>query len=349
MATATKMQGSETVSVPQRATRAMPILGEDKPMTAPMLSPERIASVLFASGEAAYSWNCETDVLEWSGNAPAVLNVVSIEQISTGNAFAALLAPESTQNRHDAVRGDQRKDMGTGAPYEIRYALKQAAPGQVLWVEDVGRWFAGADGKPARADGIVRNVTERHRREQELARLSQSDPLTGGLNRAVLTKAIAEEFESATKFKTSFGFIVAAIDDLAYCNQTYGFGVGDQVIAAIAERLRTYKRGKDLIGRFSDNKFGIVLHECTLEDLYVAGNRFVNAVREAPFETSAGPLSMSVTAGGVVAPRYARDAGEILAHANIALEKARVAGKGSFIDFQPPRAAQIGEDNKKAG
>lgn len=335
--------------VPTRPARLMPILGEDKPITAPMLSPERIASVLFASGEAAYSWNCATDVLEWSGNAPSVLNVVSTGQIASGRAFAALLAPESTQNRYDAVFRDQRKDPGVGVAYEIRYALKQIVPGQICWIEDAGRWFAGADGKPARADGIVRNVTERHRREQELARLSESDPLTGGLNRAVLTKAIAEEFESATKFKTSFGFIVAAIDDLAYCNQSYGFGVGDQAIAAIAERLRTHKRGKDLIGRFSDNKFGIVLHECTLEDLFIAGNRFVAAVREAPFETSAGPLAMSVTAGGVVAPRYARDLGEILAHANIALEQAKAAGKGSFSDYQPPRAVPQGTENKKAG
>jgi diguanylate cyclase (GGDEF)-like protein len=327
----------------------MPILGEDKPATAPMLSPERIASVLFASGEAAYSWNCESDALEWSGNAPAVLNVISTDQISTGRAFAAMLAPESTQNRHDAVYGDQRKDPGVGVAYEIRYALKQSAPGQLCWIEDVGRWFAGSDGKPARADGIVRNITERHRREQELKLLSQSDPLTGGLNRAVLTKAIAEEFESATKFKTSFGFIIAAIDNLAYCNQAYGFGVGDQAIAAIAERLRTHKRSKDLIGRFSDNKFGIVLHDCTLEDMFVAGNRFVSAVNEAPFETSAGPLALSVTAGGVVAPRYARNAGEIIAHANIALEQAKAAGKGSFTDFQPPRTAPQGLDNKKAG
>lgn len=336
---------------PKRNPRPSPIHIEDKTAAIPTLSPERIASVLFASGEAAYSWDCEADTLEWSGNAPTVLNVVSIEQISSGRAYASLLAPDSVQNRHDAVLADQRKDSGVGVPYEICYALKQSAPGQICWIEDAGRWFAGQNGKPARADGVVRNITERHRREQELARLSQSDPLTGGLNRAVLTQAIADEFENATKFKTNFGFIVAAIDGLADCNQTYGYGVGDQVIAAIAERLRTYKRGKDLIGRFSDNKFGIVLHECSLEDLFVAGNRFVNAVREVPFDTSAGPLNFTVTAGGVVAPRYARNAGEVIAFANIALEQAKVAGKGGFVDYQPPRAPMPGAEarKKKAG
>ncbi len=332
-----------------RSSRRKPIDGHITSATVPMLTPERVASVLFASGEAAYSWNCVTDALEWSGNAPAVLNVVSIDQISSGRAFAALLSPESTQNRDHAVMGDQRKDPGVGVAYEVRYALKQTVPGQVTWIEDTGRWFAGADGKPARADGVVRNITERHRHELELRQLSQSDLLTGGLNRVVLTRAIAEEFESVAKFKTSFGFIIAAIDDLSHFNKAYGFGVGDQAIAAIAERLRTFKRGKDLIGRFSDNKFGIVLHECSLEDLYVAGNRFVSAVREAPFETSAGPLAMSVTAGGVVAPRYARNADEILLHANIAMEQAKSAGKGSFADYQPPRAAPQATGMKKAG
>ena len=72
-------------------------------------------------------------------------------------------------------------------------------------------------------------------------------------------------------------------------------------------------------------------------------------MREAPFETSAGPLAMSVTAGGVVAPRYARDAGETMVHAHIALEQAKAAGKGSFVDFQPPRPIPGNEDNKKAG
>ncbi len=322
--------------VPTRSARLMPILGEDRPATAPMLSPERIASVLFASGEAAYSWNISADALEWSGNAPSVIGVTSTAEIASGRAYAALLDPTNPQNRHDIIHGDTHKDAGTGVPYQLRYALKQRAGSETCWIEDSGRWYAaGADGKPARADGVIRVVTEQHRREQELTRLSASDPLTGGLNRMVLTKAIEEELESAAKFKTSFGFLIVGLDDLAHFNRSYGFGIGDQAIAAIAERLRSKKRGKDLIGRFSDNKFGILVRECSMDDLAIAGARFVNAVREAPFETSVGPLVLSVTAGGVVAPRYARDLGEIIAHAHEALDLAKKASKGAFRAYQP--------------
>lgn len=321
--------------VPTRSARLMPILGEDRPATAPMLSPERIASVLFASGEAAYSWNISADTLEWSGNAPGVLGVPSTVEIASGRAYAALLDPANPQNRHDLIHGDEQKDPGTGVPYRLRYALKQKAGSETCWIEDTGRWFADVSGKPARADGVIRVVTEQHRHEQELARLSASDPLTGGLNRLVLTKAIEEELESAAKFKTSFGFLIVGLDDLAHFNRSYGFGIGDQAIAAIAERLRSKKRGKDLIGRFSDNKFGILVRECSMDDLAIAGSRFVNAVREAPFETSVGPLVLSVTAGGVVAPRYARDLGEIIARAHEALDLAKKASKGAFRAYQP--------------
>lgn len=319
--------------VPTRPARLKPIHGENLSPQSPMLSQDQVAAALLASGEAAYFWNCVSDELEWSANAASILGA-SQATLTSGRAYAALLDPQSPQNRHDAVFGSTEKDGGDGIAYQIRYALA-GSKGGLRWIEDSGRWFAGADGKPARASGVVRVVTERYEKEMELARLSAADPLTGGLNRLVLTKAIEEELAQAARFKTSFGFLIVGIDDLAHFNRSYGFTVGDQAIAAVAERLRSRKRGKDLIGRFSDNKFGILVRECGNDDLAVAGARFVNAVREAPFETSAGPLVLSVTAGGVIAPRYAREVSEILAHAHEALDAAKAAGKGSFRAYLP--------------
>ena len=58
---------------------------------------------------------------------------------------------------------------------------RSSAP--VIWIEETGCWFAGPDGKPARAQGIVRVNNERHARDEQLMRLSRHDPLTGELNR----------------------------------------------------------------------------------------------------------------------------------------------------------------------
>ena len=61
------------------------------------------------------------------------------------------------------------------------------------------------------------------------------------------------------RFRTSCGFLLVAIDNLARINEAYGYDVADEVIGAVAKRLRTQMRGEDCLGRFSGNKFGVVL------------------------------------------------------------------------------------------
>ena len=70
-------------------------------------------------------------------------------------------------------------------------------PPPVLWIEESGRWFVGADGKPVRVEGVVRVNNERHARDEQLLKLSQQDPLTGELNRTHLIAALAEAIEEA--------------------------------------------------------------------------------------------------------------------------------------------------------
>src|SRR5436190_524706 len=79
--------------------------------------------------------------------------------------------------------------------------------------------------------------------------------------------------------------------------------------------VRPRTRGGDTLGRFSSNKFGVVLKTCTPDDLRAAADRFLAAVREDVVQTAHGPVAASVTIGGVAAPRHARTVGEVLAHA----------------------------------
>ena len=63
-----------------------------------------------------------------------------------------------------------------------------------LWIEDTGRWFAGPDGKPCRAHGVIRAINDRHEREQKLAYLSRFDVLSGEINRWHLTEQLEPSF-----------------------------------------------------------------------------------------------------------------------------------------------------------
>jgi diguanylate cyclase (GGDEF)-like protein len=233
------------------------------------------------------------------------------------------------------------RDQGAGVSYLLRYALR-ADGDRMLWIEDNGRWFAGGDGRPVRAHGIVRVINERHAREERLTYLSRFDPVSGAMNRAYMIEVLENVIDEAMKLRRPCGFLLAAVDNLGSINEAYGFDIADEVVAEVAKRIRRQLRGDDHLARFSGNTFGAILRECTPEDLPIAANRLLVGVREQVVETCAGPVAVTATVGGVTVPRHARDLREMLSRAQDALNGAKARRRGSFQAYRPDleRAAQ---------
>jgi len=291
------------------------------------------AEILTAVGEVAYEWHLDTDALIWSGNAADVLGVADPAEIASGRAFAQKVESQPGQNRFEAVTHTEQKDEGSGVAYELQYGFHRNDDS--IWLEDSGRWFAGPDGKPLRAHGVIREITERHERERKLVQLAHFDPLTGEMNRACLTEVLGATLDEAVRFRSSCAFLLISIDHLGRLNESYGYEISEQVIALLAKRMRPLLRGKDHLGRFSGNKFGVILTSCTPEELPVAAERLLAGVREQPMHTDAGQVAVTVTIGGVNAPRHARTVAEILNRAQDALNAARAKRHGSFAAYRP--------------
>jgi diguanylate cyclase (GGDEF)-like protein len=294
------------------------------------------AAIMASIGEVPYDWSIDSDGLAWGPNATKVLMVGSLASISSGRNYAALLAPDAATSRFDAVMKSEARDNGSGVPYQVQYALRPAgAEGQALWIEDVGRWFAGTNGKPARAHGVVRIINERHDQEERLTYLSRFDGLTGEMNRFHMTEVLENTLKQAVSQRNSCGFMLVAVDNVARMNESYGFDVADEAIGAVAKRLRAKMRGGDQLGRFSGNKFGIILNNCTPEDMEKAAERLIAGVRDDVIRTSAGPVAATVTIGGVTAPRHATTVLEILARAQEAMDRAKAKRPGWFEIYRP--------------
>ena len=294
------------------------------------------AQILASVGEVAYDWHIDTDALLWSPNVKDVLLVRDIETISTGRGYAQLLQAENAQARFDAVMQSDKRDEGGGVPYQIQYGIRPD-PGSdtKLWVEDTGRWFAGRDGRPVRAHGLLRVINERYEHERRLTYLASCDGLTGELNRHHLSEVLEDALEDAIRFRSSCGFLLVAVDNLSRINESYGFEIADQVIAEVAKRLHGRMRGKDKLGRFSGSKFGLVLSDCTPDDMATAAARLLAAVRDELVPTGAGPIAVTVTIGGVTGPRHAKSVAEMLARAQEALDTATNKHRGSFLAYRP--------------
>src|SRR5262249_39197300 len=292
--------------------------------------------VFAAVGEAPYEWRLDSDALTWGANAAEVLKVSDPQLIASGRAFAKLLNPDNVHTRFDAVTRATGADKGGGVPYQVQYGLRPK-PGTdaKLWIEDVGRWFAGLDGRPARALGVVRVINERRAQEERLAYLSRFDGLTGELNRWHLTDVLSAIIDEAIRNRTSCAFLIVAVDNLARVNDAYGFDVADELISAVAKRLRAKMRGGDVVGRYSGNKFGIILKTCTPDDIATAAERLLAGVRDDVVQTQAGPGAGTITLGRGHTPRHPRTLHEVLARAQEALDSAKAKRRGSFHAYRP--------------
>src|SRR5690606_33909514 len=128
---------------------------------APAITALGPAGIMASVGDVPYVWSIESDALVWGEAAATMLSGGGMASIATGRAYARWLTADSPGSRFDAVMNSQGRDEGSGVPYQAQYALKPPRATAVLWIEDVGRWFAGPDGRPARAQGVVRIINER--------------------------------------------------------------------------------------------------------------------------------------------------------------------------------------------
>jgi diguanylate cyclase (GGDEF)-like protein len=294
------------------------------------------AQILNSVGEVPYDWRLGSDALAWGTNVSDVLLIGDATAIASGRAFAQFLEADNAQARFDAVMQSDKRDEGRGVAYQIQYCIRPDPASETrLWVEDIGRWFAGADGKPERAHGLVRVINERYEHVRKLTYLARCDGLTGELNRHHLTVILEDTIDEAIRFRSSCGFMLVAIDNLARINESYGFEIADEVIVAVAKRVRARMRGKDTLGRFSGNKFGLVLRDCTPDDMAIAAERLLAGVRDEMIPTAAGPIAVTVTIGGVNAPRHARSVIEVLSRAQETLDTAKARRRGSFLAYRP--------------
>ena len=300
---------------------------------APQLDPGHILNSI---GEVPYEWDIGSDALHWGANVGSVLKVKDTASIGSGRHYARLLDPDNVEQRFDAVMRSRDRDHGKGVAYCAEYCLRLGdGDDDKVWVEDTGRWFAGDDGRPIRTHGVVRVINERRARQDRLAYLSRFDGLTGEMNRWNLTELLTETLAAATRDHTSCGFLLVSIDNLNRVNQAYGFEVADEVITAVGQRVRTRMRLGDCLGRFSGNKFGLVLKDCAPEDMESAAERLLAGVRGEVVQTSAGPVAVTVTIGGVTAPRHARSVNEMVARAEEAMFTARAKRLGSYLAYHP--------------
>jgi diguanylate cyclase (GGDEF)-like protein len=301
-----------------------------------------LVGMLSAFDESAYVWDLLSDTLEWEPNATSVLGVDDLNEIASGKAFEARIVAEHLPRRTAAISAGTACTFDRGVPYRVQYRFRPAAAqsNASIWLEDHGHWWPGADGRPARARGAVRVVDEAFVAEQAALCSAHRDELASQLNRTRLPQALTAVLGRAERRLTSSGFLMISVNNLSAINETFGFEIGDEVLAATAKIIKSELRSGDLLGLYSSNKFGVVLSESGAGAMRIAAERFMKAVREAPIRTSACQLAATISVGGVMVPDQAATVRQVFSRSLLALSTAKAGRADSFVSFEPNNAQE---------
>ncbi len=225
-----------------------------------------------------------------------------------GHFLPNLLEPPTRTLDHfvDSVV-EQNADTAAGARVPVETSVSRVATEERLYTV------------------IVRDVSERHAQRQALEHQATHDPLTALPNRTALTTHLTETLGGAVQ-QQRVALLMLDLTRFKEVNDTLGHDVGDEVLREVARRFSTQLGGAGFISRIGGDEFTVVLRgverRTTVDEV---AQRLVESLR-TPIDARGIAIEVGVNIGIAIAPDHARDAKELLRHADVAMYVAKRNG-----------------------
>ena len=181
-------------------------------------------------------------------------------------------------------------------------------------------------------DGVISDITERKRAEQEIHRLAHYDPLTGLPNRALLNDRIQQALRRSQRGNKPLTLMFMDLDRFKTINDSLGHGIGDRLLTAVAERLTAEVRDYDTISRLGGDEFVLVLPEVDANAAAARGSFILETFRQ-PFCVDGHQLTVTPSIGIAMYPDDARDPETLIRYADAAMYHAKELGRSTFQFF----------------
>ncbi len=220
--------------------------------------------------------------------------------------------------------------------------INYRADGSSFWNEVALAPQLDSSGRLISYLGVQKDVTTRLAAERRIEELAYFDSLTGLANRATMQRELDVAVKTAASGETEVAILFVDVDDFKRVNDTHGHLVGDELLRAVAQRLRSAVRPSDLLCRPGGDEFLIVLtgaRGLTDRATQVAA-RIIAAMRD-PLAIPVGELRIGVSVGVSSFPRDATSAQDLLRHADVAMYAAKRSGKNSFHVHRSQPADQL--------
>lgn len=265
--------------------------------------------------------------------------------LAANPALARMLGYESA----DALRREQLHDL-LASPKDEEIVLKSVRDRRPMEGMEVtlkgkdgpmiqailnGRWVDGHGHTPACHEGILTDITHIKREEAQLLHLATHDPLTGLVNRREFSSILERQLSRVRRYGNRGALLWMDLDGFKEVNDGLGHKTGDELLSSLAHRMRATVRDSDVLARLGGDEFAVVYPNVDKDQALMAASRLLEAIRQHTAVIDGQSLRSTASMGLVLFPEHGTSAGELLMKADMAMYRAKAAGRNRIVTYSP--------------
>jgi diguanylate cyclase (GGDEF)-like protein len=190
--------------------------------------------------------------------------------------------------------------------------------------------------------GVGSDISSVRAAEVRSAHQARHDFLTGLPNRVLFLEALRSACERSAALEQTFALLALDLDGFKSVNDKLGHASGDEVLRAVAGRLRGTIRDGDLVARMGGDEFMLLVPDATVEMAAGLARRLIG-VLSAPVSIDSVGVFVGVSIGIALSPSAGEYPDDLLQHADLALYSAKNAGRGTYRFFEAELESNVKE------
>ncbi len=289
-----------------------------------------LEDTLSAASVGGWQLDVATGQFRWTAEMYRIHEIAPEDYTPALDTTLDFFGPEARATLRDAVESSIHR----GRSWDLELELITAT-GRKLWTHATGTAKCAANGRATSVSGSLQDISERRASEERIRRMAHHDELTGLANRALFGIQLNRGLVRAERYDRKLAVLFVDLDRFKHINDTYGHGVGDDVLIALGQRLVDSVRAADLVARLGGDEFVILIEELDAPEAMAELARKLLRVIEQPVVACPHELLLSASIGIATYPADGLDAQALLKHADIAMYRAKEQGRDTFEFFSP--------------